>query len=251
MLVRSRIDLASLIGEHWTISGSLSWVAQHLHRFNRLSSSLKQSQMDVSLQAFPVPDAVKSEVLRALWMPSPSHPEPKTQIKKPNLDTYFDTHYSHDCQRFARDGGTLISIKTHGEVVELAKRILQGTTKSAALASLTGNAKADENTLNLCARLITMCDFGNAEFGSSTRRDLSWDNHQTLRQATAVNFQAEKKLQPDNPRIPRFFKARQIARIGGIRIQWTNNLMDHLSLSEGDRAVFVFHHADFLRFQSG
>ncbi|KAK1829541.1 hypothetical protein QBC39DRAFT_356376 [Podospora conica] len=206
--------------------------------------------MEISLQAYPVPHEVKSQVTAGLWIMSPN---PSQLTKKPNLDTYFDRHYYPNCQLFARDGGTLISTKTQAEVVGLAKRILQGSTKSAALASLAGpgDAKPDANAVNLCARLTTMCDFGGPEFGSSARRCLPWGDHQTIREAVAENFQPEKKLQPDNPRFQRFFTARHMEKIGGMRILWTNNLMDHLLLSEDDRAVFLFHHADFLRFQSG
>jgi len=47
----------------------------------------------------------------------------------------------------------------------------------------------------------------------------------------------------------KIFTARNIDRIGGIRIRWTNNLADHLRLSDDDGAVFIFHHASFLKFQ--
>ncbi|KAK0622958.1 hypothetical protein B0T14DRAFT_535954 [Immersiella caudata] len=95
-----------------------------------------------------------------------------------------------------------------------------------------------------------MCNFGDAGHGFSSRDHLPWSSHKTLRQAIAQHFQREKKLQPDNPRIRRLFTARHLVCIGGLKVRWTNNLMDHLRLSDDDRAVFIFHNADFLGYQS-
>jgi hypothetical protein len=106
-----------------------------------------------------------------------------------------------------------------------------------------------QTAINFSAGLVTMCNFGDPECGFSIQKQIPWASHQTLRQATAEYFQRENKLQPDNPRLRRLFTARHLTRIGGMKIRWTNNLIDHLSLSDDDRAVFIFHNADFLRYQ--
>ncbi|KAK4099272.1 hypothetical protein N658DRAFT_430300, partial [Parathielavia hyrcaniae] len=78
---------------------------------------------------------------------------------------------------------------------------------------------------------------------------LTWSGHQTLRQAIGRHFQPEKELQPDNPRLGRLFTARNLAYVGGMKIKWTSNIVDHLLLSDDDQTVFIFHHAGFLRYQ--
>ena len=207
--------------------------------------------MDVSLQIYPIRDEVASHVLQELWISCQPIPKSLSQVPvKPNLQTYFSRHYTHSCQRFARDGGTLLSTKTHSDVVKLARCILQDSTRAALVAGLDGEARACENAVNLCASLVTMCSFGDSYWSCSASRHLPWASHHTLRQAIAAYLEREKTLQPDNPQIRRVFNARNIARIGGMRIRWTDSLMNHLSLSEDDQAVFIFHHADFLRFQS-
>lgn len=45
------------------------------------------------------------------------------------------------------------------------------------------------------------------------------------------------------------FTARNIERIGGIRIVWTCNLLDHLRMSDDEGSVAIFHHASFLHYQ--
>ncbi|KAK4448503.1 hypothetical protein QBC34DRAFT_381068 [Podospora aff. communis PSN243] len=234
--------------------------------------------VDASLQAYPIPGDVRARVVDELWRPC----QPQTEILahmvgRPDLNTYVARYYSHQCLRFARDGGIHISVKTHSEVIKLAHIILQGSTRAMIVCELDGKFKHNPNeneaeedldegldeklklnpavasvqtAINLCAGLVTMCNFGDPECGFSSREHLPWSNHQTLRQAIAQHFQREKKLQPDNPRMRRLFTARHLVSIGGLKIRWTNNLMDHLRLSDDDRAVFIFHNAEFLRYQS-
>lgn len=211
--------------------------------------------MDVSLQTYTIPKELKTWILDELWKPCRPVPDLlMLMAQKPDLSTYLAEYYSHHCKWFSREGGVHISIKTHSDVVRVAKTILEDLTWAMVSASLGDTrhetSRAVHTTINLCARLVTMCDFGGPEFGFSARSNLPWASHQTLRQAMAEYFQREKKLQPDNPRLRRLFTARHLACIGGIKIRWTDNIVDHLMLSDYDRAVFVFHNADFLRYQS-
>jgi hypothetical protein len=232
---------------------------------------------DASLQAYPIPVEVKVRVVDELWRPC----QPQLEIlahmvKRPDMNTYFARYYSHHCLRFARDGGIHISVKTHSEVIKLTHSILQGLTRAMIVCELNGTFKQSlhensvedldegldekfeknqaaasvQTAINLCAGLVTMCNFGDPKYGFSSREHLPWSSHQTLRQAIAQHFQREKKLQPDNPRMRRLFTARHLVSIGGLKIRWTNNLMDHIRLSDDDRAIFIFHNADFLRYQS-
>lgn len=52
----------------------------------------------------------------------------------------------------------------------------------------------------------------------------------------------------DSVELDRTFTARNIERIGGIRIVWTSNLIDHLRMRD-DRSVALFHHAAYLHYQ--
>ncbi|KAK0627598.1 hypothetical protein B0T14DRAFT_420955 [Immersiella caudata] len=88
-------------------------------------------------------------------------------------------------------------------------------------------------------------------FGFSGSTPLTWSGPHTLRQAIGQHFKPEYELQPDNPRLGKLFTARNLSFIGGIKIKWTNNIVDHLLLSDDDQTVFVFHYSGFLQFQQG
>jgi hypothetical protein len=51
-------------------------------------------------------------------------------------------------------------------------------------------------------------------------------------------------------RLPKTFDAWAIERIGGISIQFTDNLADHLLLVNDDTTLLVFHHVAFLELQT-
>lgn len=92
---------------------------------------------------------------------------------------------------------------------------------------------------------------GVQNFRVSGSTPLTWSGKQTLRQAIEQHFQPQRVLQPDNPRLEKLFTARNLTYIAGIEIKWTNNIVDHLLLSDDDQSVFVFHFAGYLQFQKG
>ncbi|KAK0636701.1 hypothetical protein B0T17DRAFT_587776 [Bombardia bombarda] len=93
-----------------------------------------------------------------------------------------------------------------------------------------------------------MAEIGVHRFGFSGRNPLPWPGQQTLRQAAERYFH-RKESQADNPRLARLFTAYNLTHIGGIKIRWTRNIVDHLLLSDDDQTVFIFHCAGFLRYQ--
>jgi hypothetical protein len=95
-----------------------------------------------------------------------------------------------------------------------------------------------------------MAEVGVQGFNISGRSSMTWHNQQTLRQAVTGHFRPEKQLQPDKPRIGKLFTARNLIYIGGMKIQWTSNILDHLRVSDDTQTVFIFHHAEFLRYEN-
>jgi hypothetical protein len=62
-------------------------------------------------------------------------------------------------------------------------------------------------------------------------------------------FNAPRALGQETVKLEKIFNARNLGRIAGIEIEWTNNLADHLRLTDGDKKVAIFHHASFLECQ--
>lgn len=210
--------------------------------------------MDISLQKYPIPQYMRTRLLQGLWKEC----GPTTESASLDMSCYFDYH-STRCQRFSRDGSNHICITAHDTLVEIAEQILADTTRHEVYLFVPGKqpkyyshgdpASTTHTTLDLCARLLLMAEVGVQKFGFSRCNPLAWSSHQTLRQAVESHFQPEKELQPDDPRLGKMFTARNLTHIGGMKIKWTSNIVDHLLLSDDDQTVFIFHHASFLRCQ--
>ena len=50
----------------------------------------------------------------------------------------------------------------------------------------------------------------------------------------------------ENAKLPKAFTAANLEQIAGIKVQWTSNLADHLSLKDDDTKVMLYHQASFL-----
>ncbi|RYC58296.1 hypothetical protein CHU98_g7910 [Xylaria longipes] len=77
-----------------------------------------------------------------------------------------------------------------------------------------------DGSLNLCSRLLLMMSIGELPLGID-----------------------------DKPQIGRIFTALNLRKIGGMRIEWTGNITDHLRLADDDKTVSIFHCVAFLKFQ--
>ncbi|UNI15431.1 hypothetical protein JDV02_001966 [Purpureocillium takamizusanense] len=172
------------------------------------------------------------------------------------MTSYF-SYYSSKCQEFLTDGGRHVSAKTHSDIIEIAQMIQNDLPRETIL-PCTGDWSANaldtcslgsaNAAIDLCASLLTMIDVGEHEFGVSGRHPIHWTKG-CLRTTLRDQFSPERTLAVDNPRIGKLFKAENLSKIAGVKIRWTNNLANHLRLTDDDKAVFIFHHASFLKFQ--
>ena len=235
--------------EHCTTT----WMRLTQQTYLTLGINLQIHSMDTSLQKYPISQDVRTWLLQRLWREC----GPTAEAASLDMSCYFD-YYSTRCQRFSRDGSIHICVTTHDALVEIAEQILADATRHEVYSYLGSKpqyyshgdpASTTHTTLDLCATLLLMAEVGVQKFGFSGCSPLTWSSHQTLRQAVESHFQPEKELQPDNPRLGKMFTARNLSYIGGMRIKWTSNIVDHLLLSDDDQTVFIFHHASFLRYQ--
>ena len=102
-----------------------------------------------------------------------------------------------------------------------------------------------DGSINLAARLLLMIEFGNLSYAFSGGKQLVW-NHGTLKEFVQEYFCASPTLGHDRIKLEKMFNARNLGRVAGIEIKWTNNLADHLRMMEDDKRVAIFHHASFL-----
>ncbi|KAK5636367.1 hypothetical protein RRF57_012079 [Xylaria bambusicola] len=154
------------------------------------------------------------------------------------------------------DGGRHVAVRTHRDVVDVAYMLKAGATRWEAKEALRtklkkAHANEDElleNTIDLVASLVVMCDCGISSHGFSGSTEIEW-KHGSLGDFLAKHFGGRPILAPEKIKFEQTFKARNFDRITGLEIIWTDNLVDHLRLTDDDTKVHIFHHASFLESQ--
>ncbi|KAK8108317.1 uncharacterized protein PG998_010330 [Apiospora kogelbergensis] len=211
---------------------------------------MQNSPLDRSLLTNPIPQPIVSDLTKWLWGSSS-----RGAISlKADSQPYFN-FYSSKCLEYLTDGGRNIFQRTHADVVNISDRILRGDEREDLLTyikSLKGGSPTShsrcyaEHSIDLCATLLTMTDIGECTFRLSMQDFVTWTAG-PLRDALTSHFSPTRSLDARDAKLDSVFTAPNLTRIGGIRILWTSNLANHLRLTENDAAVFIYHHASFLK----
>ncbi|KAE8441857.1 hypothetical protein EG329_004212 [Mollisiaceae sp. DMI_Dod_QoI] len=206
--------------------------------------------LDDRIQFSPSIDA-KCELLRHLWGINVHQSTYYTGDL--NYDVYF-AFYTDQCQKALYDGGTHASVRSHQDIVEITHHIknnLDRTSIKQIISSKLSVPKPhneDEllcGSIDLVARLLSMVAIGRLQYGFTGRKHVPW-TMDAMKDGIDSHFMAPAALRGETVKLERVFKARNLRRIGGIEIEWTKNLADHLSFDDQDQKVAIFHHASFL-----
>lgn len=95
-----------------------------------------------------------------------------------------------------------------------------------------------------------MIRFGGVQYGFCGHNQLAWSGN-SLKEFIHSYFHTTPALGCERVKLDETFNARNLERIAGIEIVWTDNLADHLRVTNGDKKVAIFHHASFLEYQHG
>jgi hypothetical protein len=168
---------------------------------------------------------------------------------------YF-SYYTEECSLAIGSDQHLLAA-THQNIIAITKEIESTKTKNEIRVILPPEFDKDltpdearqkmERAIRLAARLLLIIDIGPLPANAySGRSPLLW-NQRSLKDCMQQFFapppqkySRELKLQP-------LFTGRNLVRMAGIEIAWTDNLTDHLLLIDGDQRVCIFHHASFLK----
>ena len=180
----------------------------------------------------------------------------KSDSQELDLEAYRAYH-KKQCGHALHDGGRHISARTHRDILEIAKDLEEGLSRETIrgrLSSKLADPKPGNETelldssVDLTARLVSMMDIGGLQYGFSGRRELVW-NQGSLKDFVNGYFNVPVVLGQD-VKLEKMFNARNLGRIAGINIVWTDNLADHLRMiDDEDKKVAIFHHASFLKYQ--
>lgn len=146
--------------------------------------------------------------------------------------------------RTHRDIANITTCIRNGEKREDVKQIITSKLMTCGSADNDGVA---ENTIDLAASLLLMMQFRDLPFGISRWRPLKW-THGSLQDFLKSQWDGQHMLK-ETVKLESIFNAPNLTRIAGIRIEWTDNLNDHLKMIGDDTAVMIFHHASFLEIQ--
>jgi hypothetical protein len=183
-----------------------------------------------------------------------SNGEPATELHQ---DAYFD-YYQQQWGYFGQQGSICVDRFTDLEPV--IQQLKKGSTREDIIGDLkqrypittTGFPEyaknVFDNTVNFASRLILMMEVGELEHEVFVRRQLSWTEG-SLGDFVANRFSSNSQRGYEKVRLPKTFDAWSIHNVGGIKIELTDNLADHLRLVEDDTKVYIFHHASILEYQ--
>ncbi len=185
----------------------------------------------------------------------------------------FAESYFHYYRKILQACRVHKAIKTHHDIMQIVKLLKEpgGTQHSVHLSlreKFTNYDKVDgskspllsndeeeideaiQDSINLAVRLLLMVSIGPflAPEGSITvsgESALAWKEGCITDLITSGL--SPQKIIERHMKLEKIFNARNLERIAGIEIRWTNNLYDHLRMRDDDTAVEIFHYASFLR----
>ena len=168
----------------------------------------------------------------------------------------FWRYYNRMTVYALNDNGRSIAARTHYDIIEVVRLLRAGVDKEEIQNSVRYKLKEShvnavemlENYINLSATLLLMCDCGSLRNAFSGRTVLNWKRG-PLREHLAEDFPGQPVLSHENTKLDNGFVAKDIVQVAGVEIVWTDNLLDHLRLTDDDTKVHVFHYASFLEQQ--
>ncbi|KAI1427568.1 hypothetical protein F5Y12DRAFT_159542 [Xylaria sp. FL1777] len=210
------------------------------------------STIDMSLLETPIESQTQAEICHELWGAGYS---PRLLGADINLAIFWN-YYSKTIALSLHDGGRHVAVRTHRDVIDVVYLLKAGATRRDIKQRLRSKLKTKhtnedellENTIDLAASLVVMCDCGISSHGFSGSTEIQWKDD-SLREFLANYFGDQPILSHENIKLEKTFKARNFGRIAGLEIIWTDNLVDHLRLTDDDTKVHIFHHASFLESQ--
>lgn len=168
-----------------------------------------------------------------------------------SLRAYF-SYYTEQIARALDDKRVSASIKAHQDVFDIVDHLDTSMTRDEVQQkvrcppSSICDVEIQKSTVDFVARLLLLVNFGDMHCVQlSRRRGLQWETN-CLSGYLKAHFCQPIRLGEQRVSLGKSFTARNLHRIGGFGIILTNNLADHLRLTEDDKAVEIFHHASFL-----
>ena len=166
------------------------------------------------------------------------------------LSAYFTDWFEEQCEAAAAE----VSVRNLDELLEFIGYLQEANGGQEKICSKLGSAGTSFDTatnasITLAARIWLSISVGSlSHYVTPGQSYVLWENnweHGIL--SKVVHDTLWPKAQTtEKVKLPKVFTAANLEMIAGIRVQWTSNLADHLSLRDDDTKVMLFHQASFL-----
>lgn len=171
------------------------------------------------------------------------------------LEPFF-RYFSEQCCTVYHAFGGHIPLKSTDDIINLAFKIQGHKPRSEVResvqrpvdsgASPVCDERSADGAIDLVVRLMTMLDIGCFPQTSFSGRDtMTWDNG-SLKAFLAERFPISRQRDDSGVKLGTLLTVRNLDRIGGLNVQLTTNLADHLLYLPEQKDVLIFHHATFL-----
>jgi hypothetical protein len=193
-----------------------------------------------------------AEVTAAFWVgnriPGALYSNDDKWEDPPKAEMAFFSFYNREIRTHGSDDILGSSLLTFDHLKNLAADLKTATRDNAIRALKTKVDLTDEQlgfATNLAARLLITLEVGRLPKQPYPARCGEWT------EGTLKNFATEvltktPELPENNDKLPRSFGAWSLEAIAGIRVQFTDQLSEHLQLSSGDTKIYIYHHASVL-----
>ncbi|KAI0193507.1 hypothetical protein F4808DRAFT_453246 [Astrocystis sublimbata] len=174
-------------------------------------------------------------------------------IQELDLTAYESYFQQQWCAIAADAGGCHVAAQKVEDILSIVGSLIKGHDRPSIVARLkqkypTATESACQSSVDLTVRLLLMLKVGVVRHQANPSRCLNWENG-SLRDFVHERFNKPPVLDCHNVRLPKSFDAWGLNIIGGLELEFTDNLADHLLLVEDDTTVMIFHHASFLERQ--
>jgi hypothetical protein len=180
-----------------------------------------------------------------------------TTTPRQTLESYWK-FYTSQCNYALRDDGTYVQARYHDDVLEIARLLKAGQERTQIHDILQlkftkqhhNKLELMDRSIDLAANLLLMIEFGDDNpYSFDGRRRLPWETG-SVKDRLKAHFSDPPALGHEGVKLQRVFQAVNLERIAGIRVIFTNNLLDHLRLTNDDTTLHVFHQVSFLQIQA-
>ncbi|KAI1115813.1 hypothetical protein F5Y14DRAFT_104762 [Nemania sp. NC0429] len=194
-------------------------------------------------------------VIKTFW----GEPSPQRRLFNRQLNQSLDmTAYAEYVRRqwhaMAADAdGRHVATQEMDDLFHIVRLLIQGHERDVIVSQLnqikpTASEGACSSSIDLAVRLLLMLKVGVVRHQTSPHLCLKWDKGD-LQSFVREQFNKAPVLDYHHIRLPKSFDIWSISAIGGLKVEFTDNLADYLLLVDDDRTVLLFYHASFLECQ--